>query len=68
MLAAGRKSMPQADVALEELRRTYWFPLYAYVRRQGQSKEDAVDRGATCPLNSRAASAAFCESSTSPRT
>lgn len=43
MLAAGRKSAPQADVALEELCRTYWFPLYAYVRRQGHIKEDAED-------------------------
>lgn len=43
MLAAGRKSSPQADVALEDLCRTYWFPLYAYVRRQSQSREDAED-------------------------
>jgi RNA polymerase sigma-70 factor (ECF subfamily) len=43
VLAAGRKSTPQADVALEQLCRTYWYPLYAYVRRQGKSKEDAED-------------------------
>lgn len=43
VLAAGRKSGPQADVALEELCRTYWFPLYSYVRRQGHSREDAED-------------------------
>lgn len=43
MLAAGRRSTPQADLALEELCRTYWYPLYAYVRRQGHSKEDAED-------------------------
>ena len=43
VLAAGRKSSPQADVALEELCRTYWYPLYAYVRRRGRSKEDAED-------------------------
>lgn len=43
VLAAGRKSSPQADVALEELCRVYWYPLYAYVRRHGQSKEDAED-------------------------
>jgi len=43
VLAAGRKSSPQADVALEELCRCYWYPLYAYVRRHGQSKEDAED-------------------------
>ncbi|MBI5387684.1 MAG: sigma-70 family RNA polymerase sigma factor [Verrucomicrobia bacterium] len=43
VLSAGRKSSPQADMALEELCRTYWYPLYAYVRRQGHSKEDAED-------------------------
>lgn len=43
MLAAGRKATPQADRALEELCRIYWFPLYAYVRRRGHSKEDAED-------------------------
>ncbi|MBC8097738.1 MAG: RNA polymerase sigma factor, partial [Akkermansiaceae bacterium] len=34
---------PQADRAMEELCRTYWFPLYAYVRRRGHVKEDAED-------------------------
>jgi RNA polymerase sigma-70 factor (ECF subfamily) len=43
VLAAGRQHTPQADGALEELCRTYWFPLYAYVRRHGHSKEDAED-------------------------
>lgn len=43
VLAAGNRSTPQADVALEELCRTYWYPLYAYVRRHGQSREDAQD-------------------------
>ena len=43
MLAAGGRRSPQADRALEELCRTYWFPLYAYVRRCGRSKEDAED-------------------------
>jgi RNA polymerase sigma factor (sigma-70 family) len=43
VLAAGRRSTPQADHALEELCRTYWFPLYAYVRRRGHTKEDAED-------------------------
>ena len=43
VLAAGRKSTPQADVALEELCRTYWYPLYAFVRRHGHSREDAED-------------------------
>lgn len=43
VLAAGCRSTPQADVALEELCRTYWYPLYAYIRRRGHSTEDAED-------------------------
>jgi RNA polymerase sigma-70 factor (ECF subfamily) len=43
VLAAGNRSTPTADVALEELCRTYWYPLYAFVRRHGHSKEDAED-------------------------
>ncbi len=43
MLAAGHRGGPQAAVALEELCRTYWYPLYAYVRRHGHSREDAED-------------------------
>jgi RNA polymerase sigma factor (sigma-70 family) len=43
VLAAGRGDSRQADVALEELCRTYWYPLYAYVRRHGHSREDAED-------------------------
>ncbi len=43
VLAAGRRHTPQSDRALEELCRTYWFPLYAYVRRRGHTKEDAED-------------------------
>jgi RNA polymerase sigma-70 factor (ECF subfamily) len=43
VLSAGRKSSPQSDRALAELCQTYWYPLYAYVRRQGRAKEDAED-------------------------
>ena len=43
VLHAGRKSSPQSDRALSDLCQTYWFPLYAYVRRKGHSKEDAED-------------------------
>ena len=43
MLAAGHSGSPQADIALEQLCRTYWYPLYAYVRRHGHSREDAED-------------------------
>jgi RNA polymerase sigma-70 factor (ECF subfamily) len=34
---------PEAAAALEELCRAYWFPLYAYVRREGRSPHDAQD-------------------------
>jgi RNA polymerase sigma-70 factor (ECF subfamily) len=43
VLAAGRRHTPQSATALEELCRTYWFPLYAYVRRRGYAKADAED-------------------------
>lgn len=43
MLTAGRSGSPQADAALEELCRAYWYPLYAYARRRGYSREDAED-------------------------
>ena len=43
VLAAGGPGSPSADVALEELCRTYWYPLYAYVRHRGHSPEDAED-------------------------
>lgn len=40
---AGNRQSPEADVALESLCRTYWFPLYAYIRRRGYAKADAED-------------------------
>jgi RNA polymerase sigma factor (sigma-70 family) len=43
VLLAGQTKVPQADKALESLCRTYWSPLYAYVRRQGHSPHDAQD-------------------------
>lgn len=43
VLQAGRDSSLESEEALEELCRTYWFPLYAFVRRRGYSKEDAED-------------------------
>src|SRR5687768_6570938 len=43
VLSAGRKSSAQSDRALAELCQIYWYPLYAYVRRRGQTKEDAED-------------------------
>jgi RNA polymerase sigma factor (sigma-70 family) len=43
VLAAGQKDSPHAAAALEQLCRTYWYPLYAYARRRGYSPEDAQD-------------------------
>ena len=43
MVSAGQRHTPQSDHALEELCRSYWFPLYAYVRRRGHAKADAED-------------------------
>ena len=43
VLAAGEESASQANAALEQLCRTYWPPLYAYVRRRGYSPHDAQD-------------------------
>lgn len=43
VLSAGRKSSPQSERALSDLCQAYWFPLYAYVRRRGHTKEDAED-------------------------
>ena len=42
MLAAQGES-PAAEEALEKLCRTYWWPLYGFVRRQGYAPEDAQD-------------------------
>ena len=43
VLTAGQAGSPQSAAALETLCRTYWYPLYAYVRRRGHSVEDAQD-------------------------
>jgi RNA polymerase sigma-70 factor (ECF subfamily) len=43
VLAAAQQESPQAAEALEQLCRTYWYPLYAYVRRRGYGHEDAQD-------------------------
>jgi RNA polymerase sigma factor (sigma-70 family) len=41
--AAGCEDLPQRSEALEQLCRTYWYPLYSYVRRRGFGPEDAQD-------------------------
>ena len=43
VLTAGRSDTTRALEALEKVCQTYWFPLYAYVRRRGHSPEDAKD-------------------------
>ncbi len=43
VLAAGGDSTRGAKQALATLCETYWYPLYAYLRRHGKSAEDAQD-------------------------
>jgi RNA polymerase sigma factor (sigma-70 family) len=43
VLAAGHGSNPAAQAALESLCQSYWYPLYAYVRRSGREPEEAKD-------------------------
>ena len=43
VVAAGDLASPVATAALESLCRTYWYPLYAFARRQGNSPSDAQD-------------------------
>lgn len=43
VIAAGRRGVPESVDALLALCTTYWYPLYAYVRRQGYRPEDAQD-------------------------
>ncbi len=43
VLAAADSASPGAQEALEQLCRTYWYPLYAFVRLKGYPPEDAED-------------------------
>jgi RNA polymerase sigma-70 factor (ECF subfamily) len=43
VLSAREKESPQSAAALETLCRTYWYPLYAFLRRQGRPPHDAQD-------------------------
>src|SRR6266850_7418191 len=43
VLAAGQDSSPSAQEALNKLCRAYWYPLYAFVRRQGHDVQAAKD-------------------------
>jgi len=43
VLAATRRPSPESATALDTLCRAYWYPLYAYARRCGQTPQDAQD-------------------------
>lgn len=43
VLRAGDSRSPEAAAAMERLFRTYWYPLYVFVRRKGYTHEDACD-------------------------
>src|SRR6266404_3767306 len=43
ILAAGSSKSPQAQQALETLCGRYWYPLYAFLRREGLNSHDAQD-------------------------
>lgn len=43
VLAAGEKPSPESRAALERLCESYWYTLYAFVRRSGYSPSDAED-------------------------
>lgn len=43
ILTAGTADNPDANAALEQLCRSYWTPVYAWIRRQGRQPEDACD-------------------------
>lgn len=43
VLAAGGSNSPAARTALEALCETYWYPIYAYIRRQGHGSASAQD-------------------------
>jgi RNA polymerase sigma-70 factor (ECF subfamily) len=43
VVAAADASSPRAAEALAQLCRTYWYPLYAFIRRQGIDAEEAQD-------------------------
>ncbi len=43
VVLAAQAQSPEADKALEKLCRTYWAPIYSFVRRDGRGVEDAQD-------------------------
>ena len=43
VLSAAQDETPAGQAALAELYRSYWYPLYAHVRRRGYNPDDAQD-------------------------
>jgi RNA polymerase sigma-70 factor (ECF subfamily) len=43
VLSATDETSPQARDSLEKLCRTYWYPMYAFVRHRGHSPQDSED-------------------------
>ena len=43
VVAAGQKSSPEAEAALETLCQSCWYPVYVYIRRKGFPPHDAED-------------------------
>lgn len=43
VLAARHDSSPRSAAAMEAICQAYWYPIYAYIRRCGQSPHDAQD-------------------------
>jgi RNA polymerase sigma-70 factor (ECF subfamily) len=43
VVAAGQEATPSSREALENLCRTYWRPIYGYIRRRGSRPEEAED-------------------------
>src|SRR5689334_19020931 len=43
VLRVGGERSVEATQALEELCRTYWYPLYAFIRRKGHTHEESQD-------------------------
>lgn len=43
LLTATQPGSPDADRAIAQLCTTYWCPIYAFIRRRGHSRDDALD-------------------------
>jgi RNA polymerase sigma-70 factor (ECF subfamily) len=43
MVVMAQGDSPGADKALERLCRTYWWPIYSFIRQQGAGPEEAKD-------------------------